>query len=145
MTNITLRSLDIPNIHKFGIGFESIFDDLLRATSQTSSNYPPYNIIKNDDDRYTIEVAVAGFKAGEVDVEVEKNQLIIQGRQLSEDPEPQYVHRGISARSFVRQFTLADHVEVKSATVQDGILTVCLERIIPEEQKPKKIAITYTK
>jgi molecular chaperone IbpA len=147
MTNqLTLRSIDIPTISRFGVGFESMIDNLLRATSQTS-NYPPYNIIKHSDDAYCIEVAVAGFKDGEVDVEVENNQLTIRGEQRSDSDEHtgEYIYKGISARSFVRTFTLADHVEVAGALVQDGILTVQLERKIPEEKKPKKIAITYGK
>jgi molecular chaperone IbpA len=148
MTNqLTLRSIDIPTINRFGVGLEGIFDNLLRATHQTS-NYPPYNIIKHSDDTYSIELAVAGFKDGEVDVEVENNQLTVRGEQQADsesDSKGEYIYKGISARSFVRTFTLADHVEVAGAVVQDGILTVQLERRIPEEKKPKKIAITYGK
>lgn len=148
MTNqLTLRSLDIPSIHKFGIGFDSIFDELLRTTSQqASTNYPPYNIVKYSEDKFSIELAVAGFKEGDIDVQLERNQLVIKGEQVTDlDKEVEYLHRGISARNFLRSFTLADHVEVTGAVVSDGILTVNLERMIPEEQKPKKIAITYTK
>lgn len=146
MTNqLTLRSIDIPTISRFGVGFESMIDNLLRSTSQTS-NYPPYNIIKHSDDAYCIELAVAGFKDGEVDVEVENNQLTVRGEQRAEnETKAEYIYKGISARSFVRTFTLADHVEVAGAVIQDGILTVQLERRIPEEKKPKKIAITYGK
>lgn len=146
MTNqLTLRSIDIPTISRFGVGFESMIDNLLRSTSQTS-NYPPYNILKHSDDAYSIEVAVAGFKDGEVDVEVENNQLTIRGEQRTDTEsvsKGEYIYKGISARSFIRTFTLADHVEVAGAVVQDGVLTVQLERRIPEEKKPKKIAIAY--
>jgi molecular chaperone IbpA len=149
MTNtLSLRSLDIPSIHKFGIGFDTMFDELMRATAQQSNtNYPPYNIVKHSDDHFSIELAVAGFKEGDIDVQVEKNQLTVQGsKSISIDkPNIEYLHRGISARNFVRNWTLADYVEVTGATVADGILTIDLERKVPEEEKPKKIAITYTK
>lgn len=147
MTNLTLRSLDIPSIHKFAVGFDSVFDELLRQTAGTNAtNYPPYNVVKHSEDKFSIELAVAGFKEGDIDITVEKNQLSVKGEkpvELSEGVE--YLHRGISSRNFYRTWTLADHVEVVGASVQDGILTVTLERQVPEEQKPKKIAITYTK
>jgi molecular chaperone IbpA len=149
MTNtLSLRSLDIPSIHKFGIGFDTMFDELMRATAQQSNNnYPPYNIVKHSDDHFSIELAVAGFKEGDIDVQVEKNQLTVQGsKSISIDtPTSEYLHRGISARNFVRNWTLADYVEITGATVADGILTINLERKVPEEEKPKKIAVTYTK
>jgi molecular chaperone IbpA len=150
MTNqLTLRSLDIPSIHKFTVGFDNIFDELQRVTSQTRDNYPPYNVIKHTDDQFSIELAVAGFHDGDITVEVESNQLTIKGeqRQNLDDllKEIEYLHRGISARNFVRTFTLADHVEVTNALVANGILTVSLERKIPEEKKPKKIAISFNK
>ena len=142
---LTLRSLDIPSIHKFAVGFDSMFDELLRTTAQ-ATNYPPYNIVKHSDDKFAIELAVAGFKDGDIDVQVERNQLTVTGEQsVSLDQPVEYLHRGISARSFTRTWTLADHVEVKGAAVANGILTINLERIIPEDQKPKKIAINYTK
>lgn len=148
MTNtLTLRSFDFPTIHKFGVGFDTIFDELNRvANSQTNSNYPPYNVVKHSENRFTIELAVAGFKEGDLNVEVEKNILTIDGEQkIDIDTSVEYLHRGISARSFTRTFTLADHVEVTGAEVKDGILTVTLERVIPEELQPKKIAITFNK
>jgi molecular chaperone IbpA len=148
MTNntLTLRSFDIPSIHKFGIGFDSMLDELLRATAQQQTNYPPYNIIRNDEDHFTIEIAVAGFKQGEVDVTVEKNILTISGSQKNPIPDNvEYLHRGISARDFVRNWTLAEHVEIIGAIMRDGILVLDLERKVPEDQKPKSIAITYIK
>ncbi len=144
---LTLRSLDIPSIHKFGIGFDNILDELMRVTSQqANTNYPPYNVIKYTDDQFAIELAVAGFRDGEIDIEVENNQLTIKGEQVTDTREGlEFLHRGISARNFVRTFTLADHVEVVEAHTANGILTVSLERKIPEEKKPKKIAISYNK
>jgi len=147
MTNLTLRSLDIPSIHKFAVGFDQMFDELLRHTNtQSSTNYPPYNVVKYSEDKFAIELAVAGFKEGDIDVSIEKNQLTVKGEQaVSLDTNTEYLYKGISARNFLRSWTLADYVEVTGAVVQDGILTVSLERIIPEEQKPKKIAITFNK
>jgi len=147
MTNLTLRSLDIPTIHKFGIGFDRIFDELMtNTTSQSQTNYPPYNIVKHDEDSFSIELAVAGFKDGEIEIEVEKNQLFVRGNKvINLDEKREYLHRGISARNFIRSWILGEHVEVKSAIVEDGMLTVLLERVIPEEDKPKKIAISYNK
>jgi molecular chaperone IbpA len=148
---LTLRTLDIPSIHKFGIGFDNMFDELLRINQQqANTNYPPYNIVKHDEDHFAIEVAVAGFREGDINITVEKNVLTIRGEQAQEIDKDtsevvEYLHRGISARSFTRTFTLADHVEVVGAAIENGILRIELERQVPEEQKPKTIAITYKK
>ena len=145
---LNLRSLDIPSIHKFAVGFDNVFDELMRITTsqQANTNYPPYNVIKYTDDQFAIELAVAGFNDGEIDVQVENNQLTIKGEQAADAREGvEFLHRGISARNFVRTFTLADHVEVVEAHVANGILTISLERKIPEEKKPKKIAISFNK
>jgi molecular chaperone IbpA len=146
MTKIlTLRSFDIPQLHKFGIGFDNMFDELMRVTSQqTNSNYPPHNVIKTGENTVTIEVAVAGFAEGDIDISLEKRVLTIAGaRKAVEDAEHEYMHRGISSRDFRHTFTLAEHVEVKTASIRNGILSVYLEREVPEEAKPKAIAITY--
>ena len=150
MTNtLTLRSFDIPSIHKFGVGFDSLFDELARVTnSQANTNYPPYNVVKHTDDKFAIELAVAGFREGDINITVDKNNLTIAGEQvtnLDETTNVEYLHRGISQRSFTRTFTLADHVEVVNAVVANGILTVTLERKVPVELQPKKIAITFNK
>ena len=150
MTNqLTLRSLDIPAIHKFGIGFDSLFDEIMRNNAQPAPNYPPYHIVKHDDDNFIIELAVAGFNEGDIRITLEKNLLTIKGEQTQSldelDKEVEYLHRGISARSFTRTFTLADHVEVSNAHAKNGILSIELERKVPEEQKPKSIAISYKK
>jgi molecular chaperone IbpA len=146
MTNtLSIRSLDIPTIHKFGIGFDSMINELLRLNSQ-HTNYPPFNVIRKDEDKFTIEVAVAGFKQGEVSVQTERNNLIITGSRKNEDEEEiDYLHRGISSRSFSRSFPLGTNVEVTNAAIQNGILTIELERIIPEDQKAKTIDISYIK
>ena len=147
---LTLRTLDIPSIHKFGIGFDSILDELMRVNAQqTNTNYPPYNIVKHSEDAFAIELAVAGFREGDINITLEKNVLTIKGQQTESldelEKEVEYVHRGISARNFDRVFTLADYVEVLGAKAENGILTIELERQVPEEQKPKTVAITYTK
>jgi molecular chaperone IbpA len=142
---LTLRSLDIPAFHKFGIGFDSMFDELNRVTSQqVGNNYPPYNIVQINEDEYMISIAVAGFGPDTITATKENNFLIIEGNQL-DSADPNYIHRGISARDFRREFKLADHVEIKNAHLELGILNIHLKRDIPEEQKPRKIAITYTK
>ena len=147
---LTLRTLDIPSIHKFGIGFDSILDELMRVNAQqTNTNYPPYNIVKHSEDAFAIELAVAGFREGDINITLEKNVLTIKGQQTESldelEKEVEYVHRGISARNFDRIFTLADYVEVIGAKAENGILIIELERQVPEEQKPKTVAITYNK
>ncbi len=142
---LTLRSFDLPQLHKFGIGFDSMFNDLERIMQvQSNSNYPPHNVIKTGDDTVTIEVAVAGFREGEIDISLDKRVLTISGAKKTEEKTDwDYLHRGISSRDFRQNFTLAEHVEVRSASIRDGILSVNLERVIPEEARTKSIAITY--
>ena len=147
---LTLRCLDIPQIAKFGIGFDNMFDELLRVNAQQSNtNYPPYNIVQINEDEYMISLAVAGFGPDNLSVTKEKNFLIIEGNHalnsIETDAEPTYLHKGISERNFRREFRLADHVEIENAHLELGILSIHLKREIPEEQKPKSIAITYTK
>lgn len=141
---LSLRSLDIPSITKFGIGFDNMFDELARMNAQQSLNYPPYNIVKNTEDSFDIQVAVAGFSEGEITVNLDNRVLTIKGER-SADLVAEYLHKGISTRDFVREFTLAEHVEVIHASQKDGILTINLERIVPVEKRPKAIAINYTK
>ena len=151
MTNtLTLRSFDVPSIHKFAVGFDNIFDEILRVQAQqTNQNYPPYNIVKHNEDKFVIELAVAGFREGDISITVDKNVLTIEGQQIESldelEKQYEYVHRGISSRNFTRTFTLADHVEVVDAKSENGILSIALERKVPEELKPKKIAITFNK
>jgi len=145
---LTLRSFDIPSIHKFGIGFDNMFDELMRVSAQQStSNYPPYNIVQINEDEYMISLAVAGFGLDNLSVTKDKKFLIIEGKEYqadSEKIEPNYLHKGISNRDFRREFQLADHVEISNAHLELGILSVHLKREVPEDAKPKTIAITYT-
>jgi molecular chaperone IbpA len=148
MTNstLTLRARDIPAIHRFGIGFDTMIDELLRLSSAQQSNYPPYNLLKIDEDVFNIEIAVAGFKEGEIEVTIEKNVLTVKGAKKDGIPENiEYVHHGISTRNFERTFPLAEHIEVKGAIIRDGMLVIDLVRVIPEDEKPKSIAISYVK
>lgn len=120
------------------VGFDRMFTERL-AQNQP---YPPYNIIKKDDNNYEIEIAVAGFTLEEIDVEVNQNILTISGqRKREEDVDVEYLHRGLAYRSFEKSLTLAEHMEVGSATIKEGILRIAITRIIPESQKPRKIAV----
>lgn len=143
MTRIT--SYDLTPFYRNTVGLDRLFD---RITNQLdaapSTNYPPYDIVKTGDNTYEIRLAVAGFREGDIDVEYHEGQLKVSGEQKTNES-LEYLHHGISNRHFLRTFSLADYVEVREAVVQDGILTVKLEREIPESQKPKQIAITYAK
>ena len=145
---LTLRSFDIPTLTKFGIGFDNMFDELMRVNAQQSStNYPPYNIVQINEDEYMISLAVAGFGLANLSVTKDKKFLIIEGKEYQPDSEkivPNYLHKGISNRDFRREFQLADHVEISNAHLELGILSVYLKREVPEDAKPKTIAITYT-
>lgn len=147
MTNISLRSLDIPSVNKFGIGFDSIFDDLRRGIAQqTASNYPPYNIVQVSEDEFMISLAVAGFGPDNLEVHKEKNMLLISGTIPDGDKDPvNFLFKGISGKHFQREFKLADYVEIVNAHLELGILNIHLKREVPEEKKLKKIEITYTK
>lgn len=147
MTQFELRTIDLPTLARHAVGFDRLFNEVNRSFlgNGRSDNYPPYNIAQLDDNHYVIEIAVAGFAENEIDVELKDSTLYIKGTKEKKDKEINYTHKGISTRNFERSFTLADNVEVRAATVQHGILAVALEHVIPEEQKPKKISITYTK
>ena len=146
---LTFRHLDIPQLNKFGIGFDTMFDELQRVHSQQSgTNYPPYDVVQINEDEYMISMAVAGFGPDNLSVIKEKNFLIIEGKEYQSDSEqivPNYLHKGISNRDFRREFKLADHVEIENAHLELGILNIHLKREIPEDSKPRSIAISYTK
>ena len=149
MTNLQIHTLDLPSfvnqIHRQTIGFDRMFEDLNRtfANSRTDGNYPPHNVVKLDDTHYVIEVAVAGFAQDEVNVELKENVLTVTGEQANQIGTIEYLHKGISTRNFVRTFPLAEHIKVQGATIRNGILSIALEHIVPEDMKPKTIAITY--
>lgn len=130
------------NSFPFAIGFDRTLQLLNRAEHlHDNTNYPPYNIVKHDAENFSIELAVAGFDKKEVSITKEKEMLIIEGSQ-EEGEEQEFVHKGLASRSFRRSFTLADDIIVKGADMKNGILSVDLERIIPEEDKPQEIKIS---
>ena len=123
------------------IGFDRMLDVLESARDTApASNYPPYNIEKTGEDSWRIEIAVAGFSPDELSVVQERNELLVTGAKKGDQP-GQFLYRGIATRSFDRRFELADYVEVKSAGLVDGLLTIELVREVPEEKRPRRIAI----
>ena len=143
-----INRFDTQALNRALIGFDTMFDQLERRfANQVQNNYPPHNIIRTGENTYLIEIAVAGFGKDEVSVSLENNELSIKGEkaEIDENSEIQYLHRGLASRNFVRVFPLAEHIEVKGAEIKDGILTVKLERIIPEELKPRIIEVVEVK
>src|SRR6202000_173477 len=122
------------------IGFDHLFDILDEVQRTAEESYPPYNIERLDENRFRISVALDGFRQDEIALTVEQNVLTLEGRK-GEKVEKSFLHRGISARSFRRQFTLADQVEVKGARFEHGLLIIDLLREIPEAVKPRRIPI----
>jgi|TARA_B110000438_G_scaffold5332_1_gene5336 molecular chaperone IbpA len=125
----------------FAIGFDRQLKLLERADTHSNVNYPPYNIVKHDAENFAIELAVAGFTKKDISISKEKEILAIEGKQ-EDGEELEYVHKGLASRSFKRTFTLADDIVVKGADMKNGILSVSLERIVPEEDKPQEIKIS---
>ena len=142
MTDIKLGPL-----HRFAIGFDHM-DQLLQNLTCCDENasYPPYNVEKHGENEYRITMAVAGFGAEDLDLTVQGETLIISGRKSEGDrhPDCEYLHKGIAMRSFERKFELAGHIKIKSAQLDRGLLCIDLKREIPEEMKPRKIAISET-
>ena len=141
-TNFTAG--DLERFMGLSVGFDSLFNRIPTVAQQDNA-YPPYNIRKVDDYNYVIEIALAGFSEKDVEVELTENVLSIRsidekGKQNLDTPD--YVHRGIANRSFSRKFTLADDIIVRGAEFQNGLLNITLERVIPDEKKPRIIPIT---
>ena len=132
------------------VGFERLFDTFNNLSSSgfehKNPSYPPYNIFKESESTYFIEIGVAGFKQNEIDITSEDKKLIIEGRTFDkksgDNTEKEYLHRGLARRDFIHQFVLAETVVVERADISDGILTIELKNIIPEEKKPRKIKIS---
>ena len=141
MTNKELRIWN--DLRPFSVGFESIFDHFnLHLDSQRTVNYPPYNINKLDDLNWNIEMALAGFGKKDIDISTANSQLTIKSVvDKNKDETAGTIHKGISKRQFTRTFTLADDVVVNDAELKDGMLVIDLEKIVPEEKKPKTIKI----
>ena len=135
-----MTHLDIfGQFRPFAIGFDRFFEDIERVSS-INDNFPPYNVIKSSEDSYLIELAVAGFNKDELNIEYKDGILTVTGDNTTRQ-DLDFVHKGISERSFKRSWTLGDHVKVKSATVVNGLLVLSLEREIPESEKPQTIKI----
>jgi molecular chaperone IbpA len=142
-----LQRFDTAALNRALVGFDRIFDDMERRfANQTSSNYPPFNIAKVGENIYDIAIAVTGFGKDEIAVTVEANELLVKGeRMISDQPELEYLHRGLALRDFERTFTLAEHMKVRKAEIKNGILLIQVEREIPEELKPRVIDIVEIK
>jgi molecular chaperone IbpA len=141
MENLAMRTYDLSPLWRSTIGFDRLFDLAEAAHRAGESNYPPYNIERLADDRYQISLAVAGFARDEIAVTAEQNVVTIEGNK-PEKGEREFLYRGISTRSFKRQFNLADYVQVRNAAFDNGLLKIELVREIPEAMKPRRIAIT---
>jgi molecular chaperone IbpA len=134
-------NLNFDPFWRSSVGFDRVLDLMDESLRyQPENNYPPYNILRIGENSYRISLAVAGFKRDQISVTVQQNTLIVAGRG-SQNAEHDYVHRGIAARDFERRFGLADFVEVKDATFEDGLLQIDLARELPEAMKPKRIEI----
>ena len=126
------------------LGFDHIFDQLENIHQHSKDTYPPHNVIKDEEMKYTLEMAVAGFKEEHIDIEVKDHILTISGDRPQRREQSAYVHKGISARNWKKSFRLSEYTEVTGADLVDGILTVSLEVVLPAEKLPRKITIgTY--
>ena len=123
------------------LGFDHIFDQLENIHKQSKDTYPPHNVVKEDEFKYSLELAVAGFKQEHIDIEVKDHVLYIKGDRPQRRDQSMYVHKGISARNWNKSFRLSEYTEVTGADLTDGILTVNLEVVLPEEKLPRKISI----
>jgi molecular chaperone IbpA len=142
---MTLGRISFSPLAHTTLGFERFFDDveklLASDVAKVSTSFPPHNIIKLDESRYVVELAVAGFSKNEIEISVENGTLTVKGEKQEKESSVQYLHKGIGTRSFTKSLTIADTVEVKGAEFKDGILRIGLENVIPEHKKPRKIEI----
>lgn len=137
-----MRGLDYAPLYRATVGFDRVFDLLDNVAGQTANGYPPYNIEKAGDNAYRIVMAVAGFAEAELSLTQKENELLVTGQSApNADEGKQYLYRGIAGRNFDRRFQLADHVKVSGAKLANGLLTIELERVIPEEKKARAIQI----
>ena len=136
------NSFDFTPFRRSTVGFDRLFDMIESARADISDTWPPFNLEKEGEEGYRITLAVAGFRPEEIEVVAQQNQLIVSGRKEEQDGEDdRFLHRGISARAFERRFQLADFIQVRSADFDNGLLSIVLEREIPEAMKPRKIEI----
>ncbi len=133
-----MRTFDFAPLYRSTVGFDRLFDML---DSSIRPDWPPYDIEKLGEDEYRISMAVAGFSTEEIELTQEGNTLLVSGSQKQADSQQQYLHRGIATRSFKQTFSLADHVKVAGAALENGLLSITLVREVPEQLKPRRIAI----
>lgn len=138
-----MRNFDFTPLYRSAIGFDRMANllDSISRTEQSQPSYPPYNIELTGEDKYRITMAVAGFDQAELTIEVNQNNLTVSANKAADEQQRTYLHQGIAARSFERRFQLADHVQVKSADYEHGLLHIDLQRIIPDSMKPRTIPI----
>ena len=138
-----LVRFDTNALNRALLGFDTMFNDFEhRYANQLKDNYPPYNIVKHNEDTYEIEIAVTGFSKDEVTVEIDQNQLIVKGiRDKSNDVTAEFLHRGLAFRDFTRSWTLAEHMEVGEGTIKNGVLTIELKRVVPDALKPRVLKL----
>jgi molecular chaperone IbpA len=143
MEDMAMRTLNLDPFWRTSVGFDRLFDLVDQSLRlETEDNYPPCNIERTGENAYRISLAVAGFKSDEIAVTINQDTLIVSGRIEKQDRPGEYLYRGIAARAFERRFNLAEHVQVKSASLNDGLLHIELVREVPEAMKPRRIAIT---
>jgi len=136
-----MRTTDFSPLYRSMVGFDRLAALLDAAAQDSASGYPPYNIERTDENAYRIEIAVAGFRPEELNIEVKENLLTVQGRKAANDDQRRFLHRGLAERNFERRFQLADYVVVTEARLADGLLSISLQRELPEALKPRTIAI----
>ncbi|WP_030539441.1 Hsp20 family protein [Sphingobium sp. DC-2] len=134
-------NFDFTPYRRSTVGFDRLFDLLETSARGDGDGYPPFDIVREGDDNYRIMLAVAGFRPDEIEIVAQQNLLTVAGRKTDEDDGRHYLHRGIATRSFERRFQLADFVEVRSASFEHGLLTIQLQRVVPEAMKPRRIEI----
>ncbi len=144
MTRLT--TLDLSPLTRASIGFDRLFEQMDRQfANSANTGYPPYNIVQLNEDEYMITMAVAGFGLEDLTITKDANALTVEGTspRKPDDESVNYIHRGIASRSFKKQFTVAEYVEVEAASLELGMLNIHLKRVVPEEKQPKKIAIKF--
>jgi molecular chaperone IbpA len=136
-----MRTIDFSPLYRSVVGFDRLADLLDSAAADASAGYPPYNIERTDENAYRVEIAVAGFRQEELNIEVKENLLTVTGRKAANDEPRRFLHRGLAERNFERRFQLADYVVVTEAALADGLLSIALKRELPEALKPRRIEI----
>jgi molecular chaperone IbpA len=137
----SLHNINTTNLAKALIGIDSMFAEAERIFANSAqSNYPPYNILKTDDDNYIVEVAVTGFEKNEVKINVDNQKLVINAT-TNRDDDAEYLHRGLATRDFERRFNLTEHMQVGDAVLANGLLRVYIKRVLPEALRPREITI----